>query len=191
MPHIHTHHVTHSFILIAGRSRSTLNRGLPGSELIPAMAGAAPLQTAHAAHDQRGLHPVPEHTPLLLPGELHFLPHTLQPTGAHSQVPSGPGALRMVSAVPVYYKKKSFTTMKKLLKILLPSDLICYVSYSSILYFSSGILPAHPQSCFASLAPLPSFTSSQPSILVLSLIHRHPAFSTVPSVTWSSQIPLN
>lgn len=137
-----------------------------------AVACEAPLQATHAAHDQRGLHTAPEHPPLLLPGELYLLPHTLQPTGAHYQAPSVSGVWQRVSTncnakgVVIHLASSCFPT-------------------------PSGTQQAHPQSCFASLAPLPSFTSSQPSILVLSLIHRHPAFSTVPSVTWSSQTPLN
>ena len=61
----------------------------------------------------------------------------------------------------------------------------------SIPIFPTGIQPAYPQNCFALLAPLPSFTSSQPCILALSLMHRQPAFPNRPSVTWSSQTPLN
>ena len=72
---------------------------MPSGGPTTAMAGAAPLQAADAAHDQRGLHTVPEHTPLLLPGELHLLPGSLQPQRAHYQVPSGTGGHWMVSAV--------------------------------------------------------------------------------------------
>ena len=80
----------------------------------------------------------------------------------------------------------SFKTIKNLFKILLSNAFVCYVSCSSILFSLTGSLPAHPQSCFASLAPLPLLTSFQHTIL--SLMHRQ---SVLPCVPWSSQIPLN
>ena len=52
-------------------------------------------------------------------------------------------------------------------------------------------LAGFPQSYFASLAPLPLLTSSQLSILALSLIHRQPEFPSITSMTWFSQTPLN
>ena len=62
--------------------------------------------------------------------------------------------------------------------LLSPSSFYYLISYS-------GILLVHQQSCFASAAPLPSFISSQPSILALSLEHRQPQLSNRLSVTWS------
>ena len=68
---------------------------------------------------------------------------------------------------------------------ILPHPLLLPPSSFYYLISSSGILLVHLQSCFASAAPLPSFISSQPSILVLSLIHRQLQLSNRLSVTWS------
>ena len=67
---------------------------------------------------------------------------------------------------------------------ILPHPLLLPPSFYYLIS-SSGILLVHLQSCFASAAPLPSFISSQPSILVLSLIHRQLQLSNRLSVTWS------
>ena len=87
-------------LLTAGWSYFPITKGTPSGDPVSAVAGAVPLQAAHAAHDQRGLHTVQECTPLLLPGELRLLPGSLQPQGTHSQVPSGPGVQQGVSVVP-------------------------------------------------------------------------------------------
>ena len=92
------------YSLIPGRSHPFVTRGVPGGGPTTTVAGSVPLQTTHAAHDQRGLHTVPEHTPILLPGELHLLPGSLQPQGAHPQVsPCSEGQKEQVSAVLVVW----------------------------------------------------------------------------------------
>ena len=73
---------------------------MPNGGLTAAMAGSVLLQAAHAAHDQRGFHTVQECDPFLLPGELHFLPGSLQPQGAHPQISQGAGEMWRVSVMP-------------------------------------------------------------------------------------------
>ena len=75
---------------------------MPGSDSTSAVACAVSLQTADAAHDQRGPHTVPEHTPLLLPGELPLLPGSLQPPGAHLQISKAPRVSGYCSAATLY-----------------------------------------------------------------------------------------
>ena len=75
---------------------------MPGGDPIPAVASAVLLQAAHAAHDQRGLHTVPKYAPLLLPGELHLLPGSLQPPGAHPQISEASRVSGYCSAATLY-----------------------------------------------------------------------------------------
>ena len=77
--------------------------------------------------------------------------------------------------------------------VLLCSAIVCnFFTVCQLLSHSitpTGIQPIYPQSCSASLALLPSSTSSQPSILTLSLRHRHLGIPSRPCRTWSFPIP--
>ena len=92
--------------LSAGWSYSIVTSGMPSGDPLPAVACAAPLQTANAADDQRGLHTLSECTSLLLPGELPLLPGSLQFSRVHYQISE---ACR-VSAVPeiLYCRRAKF-----------------------------------------------------------------------------------
>ena len=89
------------------------------------------------------------------------------------------------SAWWVQCNKHSFITWNNKL---VPNALICTLLFWCSIYPPSGILPAHPQSCFASHDLLHLSTSFQLSILALS-------WQTVlprrPSLIWSSRNPLN
>ena len=81
---------------------------MPSGALTTAVAGPVPLQESHATHDQRGFHTVQECDPLLLPGELHLLPGSLQPQGAHPQVSPSSRVWERVSVAPAIWCLHTF-----------------------------------------------------------------------------------
>ena len=86
-------------LLATGWSCSNVSGGLPRVGPPSAVAGAVPLQAAHATHDQWSFHTEPECAPLFLPRELHLLPDPLQSQKAYPQVPPGPGVQQRVGVV--------------------------------------------------------------------------------------------
>lgn len=141
-------------LLNAERSCSAepVTRGVFDGGLTAAVAGAAPLQTAYAAHDQWSLHTVPKCAPFLLPGELHLLSFPLQPPEIHYQIQC---CFEWQQVVPVMlnlrFHDSEETVSSTLISCLTcrypassPTKLLCFTRSSSLIHQ----LPAQYPSTF-------------------------------------------
>ena len=145
-------------LLATGWSCSNVSGGLPRVGPPSAVAGAVPLQAAHATHDQWSFHTEPECAPLFLPRELHLLPGPLQPQRAYPQVLPGPGTQQRVGVV-------SAICMQSMWKFFITHYIYSVAAYWFLVYILFSLL----SNIASSPTKLLCFTCTS------SLIHQLPA----------------